>query len=79
MRTIKLLISDDAYDKFMKLLNKFSKEQVKIVAEKESFQNTKAYLNEELREMNEGKASWHTLEEAEKKLDDEIQKHEDRS
>ena len=79
MRTIKLLISDDVYDKFMKLLNKFSKEQVKIVAEKESFQNTKAYLNEELREMNEGKASWHTLEEAEKKLDDEIQKHEDRS
>jgi len=79
IRAIKLLISDEAYDQFMKLLEKFRKDQIEVVADEKSFQEAKSYLNEELKEINEGKASWHTLEEAEKKLDDDIRKHEDHS
>jgi phage terminase large subunit len=63
----------------MKMLEKFRKDQVEVVADEKSFQKTQDYLNEELREMNEGKASWHTLEDAEKKLEEDIRKHEDRS
>ena len=79
MRAIKLLVSDEAYDQFMKLLKKFRKDQVEVVADEKSFQEAKSYRNLELREMNEGKASWHTLEDAEKKLEDDIRKHEERS
>ena len=78
MRAIKLLISDEAYDQFRKLLKKFRKDQVEVVVDEKSFQEATSYLTEELREMNERKASWHTLKDAEKKLEDDIRKHEDR-
>ena len=79
MRAIKLLISDEAYDQFRKLLEKFRKDQVEVVADEKSFQEAKSYLTEELREMNEGMATWHTLENAEKKLEDDIRIHKERS
>jgi len=79
MRAIKLLVSDEAYDQFMKLLKKFRKDQVEVLADEKSFQEAKSYLTEELREINEGMATRHTLEDAEKKLEDDIRKHEDLS
>jgi hypothetical protein len=80
MHSIKLLISDKVYDKFMWLLKKFSKDEVQIITEEgQDHQKTKKYLENELKEMDSGEASFYTIEEAEKKIEDNIRKHEDNS
>ncbi|MEF8811948.1 MAG: hypothetical protein V5A47_13565 [Bacteroidales bacterium] len=71
MHSVKLLISDKVYDKFMWLLKKFSKDEVQIIAEEEKdYHQTKKYLENELKQMDSGQAKFYTLEEAEKKLED---------
>ena len=80
MHSIKLLISDKVYDKFMWLLKKFSKDEVQIITEEgQDYNKTKKYLENELKEMDSGEASFYTIEEAEKKIEDNIRKHEDNS
>ncbi len=77
MHSVKLIISDKVYDRIMSLLKKFSTNEVQIITENEDFQNTKKYLENELKEMDAGNASFYSLEEFEKKLEDNIRKHED--
>ena len=77
MHSIRLLISDKVYDRIMWLLKKFSKDEVRIVTEEDDFQLTQQYLEKELNEMDSGKASFYSLDEAEKKLENTIRKHED--
>jgi len=76
MQSIRLLINDKIYDRIMWLLKKFSKDEVKIITEEEDFQLTKEYLEKELNEMDNGKASYYSLEESERKLKNTISKHE---
>jgi hypothetical protein len=61
----------------MWLLKKFSKDELRIVTEEDDFQLAKQYLEKELNEMDSGKASFYSLDEAEKKLENTIRKHED--
>lgn len=69
MHTIRLKISDKVYDKFIWFLSKFSKEKVEIVQESEEYDRNKAYLHEELNEINEGKAIFLNQKEFEDRLD----------
>ena len=77
MQSIRLLINDKIYDRIMWLLKKFSKDEVKIITEEDDFQLTKEYLEKELKDMDSGKASFYSMEEAENKLEHTIRKHED--
>jgi hypothetical protein len=77
MHSIRRLIGDKVYDRIMWLLKKFSKDKVRIVIEEDDFQLTQQYLEKELNEMDTGKASFYSLDEAEMKLEDTICKYED--
>lgn len=70
MHTIQLKISDKVYDKFMWFLNKFSKDEIEIVESDANFYANKRHIENQLKEINEGRATYLTQEELEKRLDD---------
>jgi len=72
MKTIHLKISDNVYDKFLWLLGKFSKDEIQIIDEKDSFTLTKKYLENELLEIENGKASFVSESELEDRLNNII-------
>lgn len=78
MHTIKLKINDRIYDKLIRQLGKFSKDEVEIVLDELNFVETKKYLDAELDEIRSGKAKFITVNEAEQRLENLIRKHEDR-
>lgn len=77
MHTLKLKINDQVYDKFIWLLEKFSKDEVEIIMDESYFNETKKYLDAELDEIISGKAKFFTVNEAEQRLENLIKKHED--
>jgi histone deacetylase complex regulatory component SIN3 len=76
MRTIRLHIDDKIYDRFIRILEKFSQDEIKIVNEDALYAENKLYLEKELDEMIEGKATFVTLEEAEQRLEHVIRNNE---
>ncbi|MFW5974674.1 MAG: tRNA pseudouridine synthase A [Bacteroidota bacterium] len=77
MHTIRLKINEKVYDKFIWFLNRFTKDEVEIIPEDEEFDETREYLEQELKEIESGKATFYSQEEVEKRLDQVIRKHED--
>jgi hypothetical protein len=76
MHTIQLRINDNVYDHFKWLLNQFKKNEIEIIDERRIDADTIAYLQNELREMNEGKTTYHSMEELEQRLENKINLHE---
>ncbi len=72
MHTIKLKINDNVYDKLLWLLSKFNKDEVEIVSDIDSFEETQQYLEQELNEIFDGEATFHSLEEFDRKLENSI-------
>ena len=79
MQTLRLLVSDKVYDNIMQLLSKFRKEELEIITENDHYLSVQQYLQNELNEMNEGKAEYHTIEELDNTLESMIKKHENKS
>jgi len=77
MHTLKLKIDDRIYDKLIRQLEKFSKDEVEIIIDESDFTETKKYLDAELDEIKSGKAKFFTVNEAEQRLENLIKKHED--
>lgn len=76
MHTITIKVSDNAYNKFISQLNDYDKNDMFIIEDESEFNRNKAYLKKELDEMEEGKATFHTLEEFEEILTKSIQNDE---
>jgi len=76
MQTIRLNISDKIYVCLMRLLGKFSKDEVEIIKEDAAFVENKSYLETELNEIIDGKSKFVELEDAEQRLENVIRKHE---
>ncbi len=76
MHSLKLNIDDKIYDRLLWFLNKFSKDELEIIIEDVNFEVNKKYLQSELNEIKEGKATFYTVEEVEQRLDKIIEKHE---
>jgi tyrosyl-tRNA synthetase len=72
MKTIRLRINDKAYEKFLSLLNKFSKEEIEIIAEDDEFLATQKYLQKELSEIDNGTANFVSEEILEDRLNKKI-------
>jgi len=70
MHTIQLKISEKVYDKFIWLLSKFNKDEVEIVSESSDFNETKDYLQQELNEIESGKANFISQQEFEDRLNE---------
>ena len=76
MQTITIRVHDSVYDKVKSLLAKFTKEEVEMVEDKKS--EIKAYLQEELDDINSGTAHFVSEEEAIRQTDAYIAKHANR-
>ncbi|MCL7764886.1 tRNA pseudouridine synthase A [Polaribacter sp. Z014] len=70
MHTIQLKISEKVYDKFIWLLSKFNKDEVEIISESADFNGTKDYLQQELNEIESGKANFISQQEFEDRLNE---------
>ena len=79
MHTLKIKIHDKVYNNFIWLLSKFSKDEIEIIEENELYLKAQEYLNSELKEMNEGKANYVSLDELDERLERKISSHEDHS
>ena len=69
MHTIKLKIDDRIYDKLIRQLSEFSKDEVEIVIDEPNYTEIKKYLDAELDDIKSGNAKFLTVEEAEQRLE----------
>lgn len=76
MHTLKLKVNDRVYDKLMWLLSKFNKDEIEVIADTSDFASHQKYLAEELSEIQKNEATFIELDEAEKRLEEVINKHE---
>jgi len=77
MYTIRLKINDKVYDKLLRLLNNFSKEEIEIIHEDDFFAENKRYLEKEINDIEKGEANFIEFSSVNKRLEDTIKKHED--
>ena len=76
MQTLKLRVNDRVYEKLIWLLSKFNKDEVEIIPENTDFVKNQNYLAGELNEILKGKANFIEMDEAEQRLENSINKHE---
>lgn len=76
MQTVRLKINDKVYDKVMWLLGKFSRNEIEIIPDDPSYIEYKEYLQNELDEINDGKAKFQSVYELEARLDNVIRNRE---
>ena len=76
MPTIRLKVNDHIYQKLMWLLSKFDKSELEIIPESTDYVENKNYLDAELEEIINEKATFISMEEAEARLEERIRKHE---
>ena len=76
MHTLRLNVNEKVYDKLLRLLGKFNKDEIEIIADTSDFTNNQKYLDHELKEILNGTAHFIELDEAEQRLENVIIKHE---
>ena len=76
MQTVRLKINDKVYDKVMWLLSKFNRNEVEIIPDDPSYIEYQEYLQNELDEINDGKAKFQSIYELEARLDNVIKNRE---
>jgi len=75
MKTIKLEVNNNIYDKLIWLLKQFNSEDLKIETEKDA--SIKKYLQNQLKELDSENAEFLSMEELDIKLEKTISKYED--
>jgi len=78
MRTVRLKISDGVFEKFQTLISGFNKGEIEVLSESQEFLSTQKYLQNELNEVREGKAEYHSQAELDARLDKVIRKYDNR-
>jgi len=76
MQTIRLRINDRIYDKLIWLLSKFNHDELEIIAEDTVFIENQKYLNSELHEITQGKATLVDMKEVNDRLETIIARNE---
>lgn len=76
MQTIRLRINDRIYDKLIWLLSKFNHDELEIITEDAEFVENQKYLNSELHEITQGKATLVDMKEVNDRLETIIAKNE---
>ena len=76
MQTIRLRVNDKAYKNLIRLLSKFSKDEVEVIEENDTFLSIQQYLEKELASVEEGTAKYTTIEALEARLDATLRKNE---
>jgi hypothetical protein len=76
MQTIRLRVNDKVYKNLIRLLSKFSKEEIQIIEENDTYLSIQQYLEKELTNVEDGGAEYTSIEELENRLDATIRKNE---
>ncbi len=76
MQTIRLRVNDKVYKNLIRLLSKFSKEEIQVIEENDTFLSIQQYLEKELTSVEDGSAEYTSIEELENRLDATIRKNE---
>lgn len=76
MQTIRLRVNDRIYKNLIKLLSKFSKDDIQVIEEDENYISIQQYLKKELSTVEDGSAEYIDIDELDNTLDATIRKHE---
>ncbi len=76
MQTIRLRVNDKVYKNLIRLLSKFSKEEIQVIEENDTFLSIQQYLEKELTIVEDGSGEYTSIEELENRLDATIHKNE---
>jgi len=76
MQTIRLRVNDKVYKNLIRLLSKFSREEIQVIEENDSFLSIQQYLEKELASVEDGSAKYLSIDELDNSLDATIDKHE---
>lgn len=76
MQTIRLRVNDKVYKNLLRFLSKFSKDEIQIIEEDDTFISVRQYLENELRTVEDGSAKYIDIDELDSSLDSSIRKHE---
>jgi hypothetical protein len=76
MHTIRLRVNDKVYKNLIKILSKFSVEEIQVITEDDTFISIQKYLEKELAQVEDGSAEYIDINELDDQLDDTIRKHE---
>ena len=74
MQTIRLRVNDKVYKNLIRLLSKFSKEEIQVIEENDTYLSIQQYLEKELTNVEDGSAEYTSIEELENRLDATIRK-----
>ncbi len=76
MQTIRLRVNDKVYKNLIRLLGKFSSEEIQVIEENDNFLSIQQYLEKELASVEDGSAKYLSIDELNNDLDATIDKHE---
>ena len=76
MQTIRLRVNEKVYKNLIRLLSKFSKEEIQVIEENEMYLSIQQYLEKELTSVEDGSAEYTTIEDLENRLDATVRKNE---
>ena len=76
MQTIRLRVNEKVYKNLIRLLSKFSKEEIQVIEENETYLSIQQYFEKELASVEDGSAEYTTIEDLENRLDATIDKYE---
>ena len=76
MQTIRLRVNDKVYKNLIRLLSKFSGEEIQIIEENDTFLSIQQYLEKELASVEDGSAKYLSIDELDNNLDATIDKYE---
>lgn len=76
MFTIRLNVKDSAYERLLKVLDGFTKDEIEILHDSQNFSKNQEYLQNEFEEIEAGKAIFISQEEFESRLSKVVDKYE---
>jgi len=76
MQTIRLRVNEKVYKNLIRLLSKFSKEEIQVIEENDTFLSIQQYLEKELASVEDGSANYLSIDELDNNLDATIDKYE---
>ncbi len=76
MQILRLRVNDKVYKNLIRLLSKFSKEEIQVIEENDTFLSIQQYLKKELASVEDGSAKYLSIDELDNNLDATIDKYE---
>lgn len=76
MYSLRLKVNNSIYLEVLELLSKFKKEDIEVVEENNQYLSIKEYLDNELKQIQSGKAQFVSIDELNSYLEERIAKYE---